>query len=82
MGILDSLRRRAEREAEEAAWRGIKRAGTRAAQGNNCPKCRKPIQPGLKFCPSCGAKLVATCANCRNEFPVGIKFCGRCVAKL
>lgn len=34
----------------------------------------------MKFCGSCGAKLVSTivCPHCGKEIPTGTKFCGEC----
>lgn len=44
-----------------------------------CPKCKKEIiDPGLKFCPDCGAKLMATCVKCNLDYPTGTKFCTQC----
>jgi len=44
-----------------------------------CPKCKKDIaDSGLKFCPDCGTKLLATCAKCNIDYPTGTKFCTQC----
>ena len=44
-----------------------------------CPKCKKEItDPALKFCPDCGAKLLATCPKCNIDYPIGTKFCTQC----
>jgi len=44
-----------------------------------CPKCKKEIaEAGLKFCPDCGTKLMATCSKCNVDYPVGVKFCTQC----
>ena len=34
--------------------------------GNVCPHCGKPIQPGMKFCASCGANLSEGTAKART----------------
>ena len=50
-----------------------------------CQKCSFANQPGVKFCGSCGERLVAdrkTCTKCQfDNFP-GTKFCGNCGASL
>jgi hypothetical protein len=53
------------------------------AQGNNlgtCPKCNSPINPGLKFCESCGAKVEqpAVCVQCGAPLLPNTKFCETC----
>lgn len=45
---------------------------------NKCPKCKKPIAEGLKFCTECGAKLTKTCEKCKADFPINTKFCPQC----
>jgi len=52
-----------------------------------CTNCGKPIEGGVKFCPSCGtaapvepAKTVF-CANCGKPIEGGVKFCPSCGAE-
>ena len=49
-----------------------------------CPKCKKDVKPGSKFCPHCGAKvnMVFVCPKCKGEVEHGSKFCPKCGAKL
>jgi hypothetical protein len=49
-----------------------------------CPGCRARIEPGTKFCASCG-KPVGTaaaakkfCTGCGKQLAAGAKFCGEC----
>ncbi len=45
-----------------------------------CPKCGAQNGSKMKFCGSCGSKLVSTviCPHCGKEVPDGMKFCGEC----
>ena len=45
-----------------------------------CPKCGATNSTSMKFCGSCGAKLVSTivCPHCGKEILAGTKFCGEC----
>ncbi len=61
------------------------------SQNNNmvnikCAQCGAQIPEGSKFCPECGAKVVAKgkilCPQCGAEIPEGAKFCLECGAKL
>ena len=61
-----------------------------------CTNCGTPMQPGLKFCTACGAKLgnedsllpetknnkENKCPNCGTKAEPGLKFCTACGAKL
>ncbi|MFH0713879.1 MAG: zinc ribbon domain-containing protein [Candidatus Micrarchaeota archaeon] len=63
---------------------GLNRGNTGEAKKlDKCPKCSVKIsEPDLKFCPSCGQKLVATCEKCTRDFPFGTKFCTQCGGEL
>jgi membrane protease subunit (stomatin/prohibitin family) len=82
MGILDrvksDLEYRAERGATDGVVKGAKKLVKREGKANKCPKCGKPIQPGVKFCTNCGNKFVATCIKCNVDYPAGTKFCAQC----
>ncbi len=49
-----------------------------------CAKCGAMIDEGVKFCSSCGAKVMpvgsTACAKCGNPVPSGAKFCPNCGA--
>jgi hypothetical protein len=47
-----------------------------------CPQCRADNDAGLRFCESCGAKLVAMCPSCGHELKPQANFCGHCGASL
>ena len=47
-----------------------------------CPGCHKQVKKGAKFCPECGASLVAKCPKCGKEVKPGAKFCPECGEKL
>jgi RNA polymerase subunit RPABC4/transcription elongation factor Spt4 len=53
-----------------------------AGTSQQCPSCKKPVEPGHKFCPGCGAKidLLPTCRNCGAVFLAPVKFCEMCGA--
>ncbi|MHC1787260.1 MAG: SPFH domain-containing protein [Christensenellales bacterium] len=62
-----------------------------AFQGNQAPQqqtvpcvgCAKPIQPGAKFCPECGApqQKAGVCSACGKPLETGARFCPECGAK-
>lgn len=48
-----------------------------------CPACQREVPEGLKFCTSCGNKMVPIliknpCPSCGKENPAGVKFCVHC----
>lgn len=43
-----------------------------------CPSCNSSVEKGVKFCPSCGGKLVVECPNCNAAVGLGVKFCPDC----
>jgi pSer/pThr/pTyr-binding forkhead associated (FHA) protein len=49
-----------------------------------CPRCAKPVNPGLPFCGHCGAKVTTVtatseCAGCGASYIEGVDvFCARC----
>ncbi|MDI6856202.1 MAG: SPFH domain-containing protein [Candidatus Thermoplasmatota archaeon] len=51
-----------------------------------CPKCNADVPEGVKFCPNCGAKMLApgmmSCPKCNTDIKVGSKFCPSCGEKL
>jgi len=91
MGFLDDI---VGRVKNEASWKVSQEIGNVTSKIfdkkektpgmiDKCPKCRKKIgEVGLKFCPSCGATLMATCSKCNLNFPLETKFCTQCGGKL
>ncbi|PWB53474.1 MAG: zinc ribbon domain-containing protein [Anaerolineales bacterium] len=61
---------------KEEAWR----EGVRAT----CPSCGKPLPGKTKFCPECGAEVLADikCAQCGAKLAANAKFCPECGAKV
>ena len=51
--------------------------------GAFCTECGKPVTPGAKFCPNCGAKqsTEGACSACGAKLQPGAKFCPNCGAK-
>ena len=43
-----------------------------------CAACGFDNPASMKFCGSCGYRLVAGCASCGAENPPGFRFCGGC----
>jgi len=49
-----------------------------------CPSCQARIQPGTKFCATCGkpvgtaAAKTAFCTSCGKQLAPGARFCGEC----
>jgi predicted amidophosphoribosyltransferase len=85
MGIFDNILGNVKSDIEgrttEKITSGISKrifGGGGDAKGK-CPKCKKPLaEENLKFCPACGAKLMAKCKKCGMDFPLETKFCTEC----
>lgn len=45
-----------------------------------CPKCKKVLKEGARFCPDCGIQAVEMkrCENCGKELLPGSRFCPEC----
>ena len=45
-----------------------------------CPKCKKVLKEGARFCPDCGTQAVEMkrCENCGKELLPGSRFCPEC----
>ncbi len=45
-----------------------------------CPKCKKQLEDGTKFCDSCGAQIFETvfCPNCGKQTSTEFAFCQNC----
>jgi rRNA maturation endonuclease Nob1 len=92
MGIFDNVLGKVKSDLSYRAGSEISDAISKGASkilGKNdiptqkkCPKCKKPVAEGLKFCEECGAKLTVSCQKCALEYPVGKKFCSSCGEKL
>ncbi|MGI6689217.1 MAG: SPFH domain-containing protein [Christensenellales bacterium] len=53
-----------------------------AVQTVPCVSCQKPIAPGSKFCPECGASQAGSaCKACGKALDAGARFCLECGAK-
>lgn len=52
--------------------------------GGFCANCGKPMAPGAKFCPECGAKQggAGVCPSCGQAVEPSAKFCANCGQKL
>ncbi|HEX7500636.1 MAG TPA: SPFH domain-containing protein [Polyangia bacterium] len=55
---------------------------TPAPVNTACRACQKPISPGAKFCPECGAVQALVCPGCKKELASGAKFCPECGTKI
>jgi membrane protease subunit (stomatin/prohibitin family) len=60
---------------KDESWR----AGVRAT----CPQCHEPLEKNSKFCPKCGAAILAEkfCSNCGAKVKADAKFCPECGTK-
>lgn len=83
--IVNQVTNRVKNDIEYKTSSGISNAidnaGRKAVEGDKtprCPKCKKAIEAGVKFCSGCGNKLVVKCSTCNKEFPMGTKFCSDC----
>jgi membrane protease subunit (stomatin/prohibitin family) len=55
-------------------------AGATAPAAGACVRCAKPVPPGARFCPECGATQALTCARCNARLDKPSKFCPECGA--
>jgi hypothetical protein len=51
---------------------------------HTCPTCKRPVEPGYKFCEACGTHIteLSTCSKCGTQFISTEKFCDLCGAPL
>lgn len=47
-----------------------------------CPACKRPVEPGFKFCEFCGTRIpeLSTCTKCGTQFIAPVKSCDLCGA--
>ena len=47
-----------------------------------CPTCNRPVEPGYKFCETCGTRVpeLSTCSKCGTQFIAHEKYCDLCGA--
>jgi len=47
-----------------------------------CPTCNRPVEPGYKFCETCGTRIpeLSTCSKCGTQFIAPVKYCDLCGA--
>jgi Double zinc ribbon len=47
-----------------------------------CPACNSPVEPGYKFCETCGTRIpeLSTCSKCGTQFIAQVKYCDLCGA--
>jgi len=45
-----------------------------------CPTCNRPVEPGYKFCETCGTQIpeLSTCSKCGTQFIAPVKYCNLC----
>jgi hypothetical protein len=59
--------------------------GTTVMAKVKCPGCSASVDEGVKFCPECGARMVASrpkCSGCGKEYDKTPKFCEDCGTKM
>jgi predicted nucleic acid-binding Zn ribbon protein len=49
-----------------------------------CPACKRPVEPGFKFCETCGTHVpeLITCGRCGTQFIDPGKYCDLCGATI
>jgi hypothetical protein len=49
-----------------------------------CPTCNRPVEPGYKFCETCGTQMpeLSTCSKCGTQFIAPQKYCDLCGARI
>jgi hypothetical protein len=49
---------------------------------HTCPTCSRPVEPGYKFCKTCGTRIpeLSTCSKCGTQFIAPVKYCDLCGA--
>jgi cell division septation protein DedD len=47
-----------------------------------CPTCNRPVEPGYKFCETCGTRIpdLSTCSKCGTQFIAPVRYCDLCGA--
>ncbi len=47
-----------------------------------CPTCKRPVEPGDKFCETCGTRIpeLSTCSKCGTQFIAPVTYCDLCGA--
>jgi len=54
-------------------------ATSSGAMTTPCFYCKSPVDPGARFCPTCGKSLEPSkCARCATVNQLGNKFCSNC----
>ena len=72
----------AELNADKQAQEAERLAQEAADAIGRCPSCGEKNAEGVKFCQSCGTRLVAfACSSCGAELAPGARFCGVCGSK-
>jgi len=56
------------------------RVGPAAPAAGTCARCAKPVPPGARFCPECGAAQAVACSRCNARLDRPSKFCPECGA--
>jgi membrane protease subunit (stomatin/prohibitin family) len=56
------------------------RVGPAGPALGTCARCAKPVPPGARFCPECGAAQALTCPRCNARLDKPSKFCPDCGA--
>lgn len=71
--------------AVAGAARGLAEGMTAPAEKERCAKCGAELEPGARFCPDCGERVLqpgtVSCPACGKPTPQG-KFCMECGASL
>jgi hypothetical protein len=49
---------------------------------HTCPACHRLVEPGYKFCKTCGTKVseLSTCSKCGTQFVAPVEYCDLCGA--
>jgi hypothetical protein len=82
MGFLSDIANRVKSDASYRASQEVSSkmnstitSATTKSSDVKCPSCKAKNASGVKFCASCGAKLILTCSKCSTDYPLGTKFC-------
>jgi predicted nucleic acid-binding Zn ribbon protein len=70
----DAAEERLSERIEEAVR--LRRASR--TDGDRCRMCGKRLEPGDRFCPTCGHAAQTGCPKCGTDVAPGDQFCSRC----
>ncbi len=60
----------------------VRMARVSRRKSSECPECHASVRDDDRFCPKCGAALMAACPQCKTAVQASDKFCPHCGARV